>query len=918
MLNNFPPLKRRKNDTHIIGNCLHCNDQQQQDGSCPHQSSNSQLASEFQLLRAATEDPTFDMDDIERRLRKLETKLTSRLQDDGNASEQRSISDAIHKPSASNANLTFDSPTQPADQQTQTEPDISLTSTGINITTNIMESHHFVKLLIAGINPTFVQQTSARVFTRHIELTGPTYDNPMNDQVFSNLAIDKEHPSELQWFDMVLTTRYSMCFLVYQMVEKDRLVEWVSQPFIDGLKGQVKLEHSLLAKSVRAFVYNHEKISDRHEHDRGISDDGGDPLYRYVNLNRGAFYFQQAQELLELCYMTSSRNTIRSLLHMYMYQLMNPDGLIKAIQYSDLAIRMAQALKLDTEKGMLVNEQLREDDRRLWWSTVWVHLWSCMMLNRPFMVEKSTIMGPRGRVPSKRQDESSQVGYCIDFCVHSVKLILLSKSIGLRLGVKTTETKLLWELQDIEHQLHAWSLALPEVLQPRFWANGNRTQHSEHMNDIGRHDHGHTQSLHLFAVDIGILLHGQWARIKMQIYECFWTNDGSILDLLVVRNRLQVAVDHTNYLAHSVDQLRPCLLMYLVTTMEPSLSTLNQLTAYKHNRDMVDQSIRQLYVLKSILQRYPFTDVPTCHQWIHDIDQTLLQCTPRLSLQPDAIDNISTSMNWPTTSQDTNIMSTNESSVSYSDYLHQDQHVYQPYLQQSMIDQGQNSLLSGLNPTSVASPFILLGTDISQQEQQEQQHQQHQQQHGWMAAPRTTVLDEIALHRIQNETSNLTSGRTFDRQPTHQLHHVSLPNNIEIQGMTNATSTSTIPYLQHVSSLNTLNNTDDRNRINSDNNTAAAAQSLRRPSKMPSPQSISMSLPSHHPPPYLHYHQQQQNPQEVLSTDQEQRSMKAAGKQPNWSSSEIYPDSSSLDPEHHTFLPYPPSSQYGRHYGQNN
>ncbi|CAO3594564.1 unnamed protein product [Absidia cylindrospora] len=748
------------------------------------------------------------------------------------------------------------------------------------------------------------------------------YNNPMNDQGFSNLAIDKEHPSELQWFDMVLTTRYSMCFLVYQMVEKDRLVEWLSQPFIDGLKGQVKLEHSLLAKSVRAFVYNHEKISARHEHDHGLPDDGGDPLYRYVNPNRGAFYFQQAQELLELCYMTSSRNTIRSLLHMYMYQVMNPGGLIKAVQYSDLAIRMAQALKLDTEKGMLVNEQLREDDRRLWWSTVWVHLWSCMMLNRPFMVEKSNIMGPRGRVPSKRQDESSQVGYCIDFCVHSVKLILLWKSIGLRLGVKTTETKLLWELQDIEHQLHAWSLALPEVLQLRFWANGNPTQHSEHMNDIGRHDHGHTQSLHLFAIDIGILLHGQWARIKMQVYECFWTNDGSILDLLVVRNRLQVAVDYTNYLAHSVDQLRPCLLMYLLTAMEPSLSALNQLAVYQHNHDMVDQSIRHLYVLKTLLQGYPFADVPTCQQWIHVIDQTLLQHTPRPSLQPDAIDNISTTMDWPTTLQDTNIISTNESSsVSYSDYLHQDQHVYQPYLQQSIIGQGQNSLLSSLDPSTTTSPFMLFGTNISQQEQE------HRQQHGWMTAPKATMLDEIALHQIHKETSDLAPGPTFDRQSTHQPHRVYLPNNIGIQGMEATSSTSTIPYLQHMSSLNAIRNTEDRTRSSSDNNTAVA-QSLRPPSKMLSPHSISMSLPSPHPPPYMHYHQQQQNQQELISayhqqqqnqqelisTNQEQRSMKSAGKQPNWSSSEIYADSSSLDPEQHTFLPYPPANRHGRHY----
>ncbi|KAI8343882.1 hypothetical protein BC941DRAFT_464123 [Chlamydoabsidia padenii] len=863
MLNNFPHLKRQKHDANINGNCLYCDQQQQHAGSCPVQSTTSQLASEYQHIRAAIEDPTIDMEDIERRLRKLETRLTLRIPDETTTNLLEQQQQLVDNVFYSSTPSTFNTPTATTTttnnnnnnnnnstvipQQTST---MALTSTGIDINTTITEPHHFMKLLLNGINPAFVQQKAMETYGRRIDLVSPAMDNPNNQQGISNLAIDKEDPEELLWLDMVLTTRYPMCFIVYQMVEKNRLVEWVSHAYIDGLQGQVKLEYSLLAKSVRAFVYNHEKISARHDH-------GGDqdPHHRNINLNRGAFYFQQAEELLELCYMTSSRHTIRSLLHMYMYQVMTPGGHIKSVQYSDLAIRMAQALKLNNEKGMLVNEQLREDDRRLWWSTVWLHLWSCVSFNRPLLVDPSDIMSSNSRSPSKRQDESSQVGYCIDLCVNSVKLMLLSRSIRQRLLAEMTEAKLLWTLQGIEHQLETWCRALPEPLQLRFLTNEGTEL--DPMDDVGQHD---GQSSQVFAMEIGLLLQGQWATAKIRVYECFGTNDASILDLLVVRHRLQVAVEFTNYLSQMVERIRPCFLMYLLTETQPCLTTLIALAAYEHNTDIIQMAaIRQLSMLKTLFQRYPCSSNSACHQWVQKIDQTLQERAPpppQQQQQPTSM--TSMDVNWSTSLLPILNESTPLSDYTYQhDHLRQYQHYqytqhpyaqhqqqqqlqqqqYQPYLHQPSINQGH---IYPMNLDLLSSTLSSVTTGESDQ---------------WR---RTSMLNGFG------GTDRSLSRESYDNKPSSPNPYFH-QHGTAMQGMTLlSTQTSIVNHLEPSNSSSTT-------RIHVHPSSSSSSQ-----------------LANEH-------------------NGRHQPSEKAAGKQSSWPSLDMYPDSSTLNHHQHSILHYPPT-----------
>ncbi|CAO3596083.1 unnamed protein product [Absidia cylindrospora] len=902
MQNNFPPLKRQKHGIDLGTKCLHCDAQQQQDGTCPHLTlaNDQKLSMEYQQLQAASEDPSIDMEDIERRLRKLETQLTLRLKGEGNTEK-----DPHQQPYDNNNSNSNNSPSFSIQQQHGNDPTISLTSTGITISTKLTESHHFFKHLVSGVNPTFVREKAAEVYSRRIDLAGQAYGNPNNTHGISNLAIDKEDLEELVWFDMVLATRYAKCFLIYQMVEKDRLVEWVSSAYIDNLKGQVKLEHSLLSKAVRAFVYGHEKLS---THDEIAAGGDVDPLRRQnINLNRDVFFFQQAEELLELCYMTSNRNTIRALLHMYMYQVMTPGGHAKAVHYSDLALRMAQALRLNTEKGMLVNDQLREDDRRLWWSTVWIHLWSCVALQRPLMLYTSDIMVPGSRPPSKRQNESSQVGYCIDLCVHSVKLLLVSQSIRQRLGSTktTTEATLLWELKDMEHQLDAWSLAVPEPLQPRFWNNNNSSNNSsntplspslDQMDDSGNHDHNHALSPHAFAMEIGLMLQGLGVLAKTQLYECYCTNDGSILDLLVVRNRLQVAMDYVNHLSQAINQIRPCMKLIMLTLTGSCLSTLLTLVNYQHNPGVAEQAIRHLVGLKAMLQTYPFLDDHTAQKWIFDIDQTLAQHGPylvqrqqhqHLQQQPANINDTSVNLN-ATMAGFTNTMG--ETTSRQLQLRHHHNHQYSPGLPQVTNKNGNSNNIQPVNidptlfTTSTSSMALLEGREMQQY-----------QVYGSTALGKTAMVEELDLYRFhytgvqQTQPPHLPPGQYFHSN--------------------SRTPTAAPPS----SSSSSLSSPSSRIPLYHNNNIALpVVEGPQTHSGIAPPPSSSLPHGTNH---YGLYQQPNQHPLWRLSREQDHHS---SVKQPSWTSPDHPPPPAAptVDPDQHPFLPYPSTDQHDhRHYG---
>ncbi|KAI8060960.1 hypothetical protein BC940DRAFT_311041 [Gongronella butleri] len=577
-----PPLKRQKHEKETCTECQRL----PSGGPCArHQSIH-----EYQTLRSALEDPVVSLSTIERQLRKLEAKL--RVEP-----APRAPSPPPPAPPPS-SNLPPTTPTPTAHGNTElADPVMSLQADGIHIHTSITEPHHFVKLLVRGINPTHVHDQAKRVFTRPLDLVFPDTpipqppalpSQPPTTQTIDDFAND---PAELAWVDRVLATRYPRCFLMYQQTEADRLVQWISPAYIQGLHNQPKVEHSLLSKAVRAFVYRHEAThhhqSDHHHHHQQqqpldeIDHEENQPFERKRKERISTFFFQQAEELLELCYTTSSRNTIRALLHMNMCQWLTPGGEQKAAQYCDLALRMAQDLQLQRDGGVLVNEQLREDDRRLWWSVVWAHLWTATSFDRPLLIDPDIMTN--ARPPAKRVSEATEVGLCVDFCVHSVRLLVVIHKIRQTLAKKTTELHLLDQLQEMERLLLAWRQQLPDALQPEhYWqlAASNAISNASSTSTMWMttmDDYGGDVRARALAVELSILLLGQWARVKLQLYECFATDDRSILDLLMLRNRLDIANEFTSYLVHIVQRARPCMLMYLLTAIHPCLHTFLEL-----------------------------------------------------------------------------------------------------------------------------------------------------------------------------------------------------------------------------------------------------------------------------------------------------------------------------------------------------
>ncbi|KAI9305922.1 hypothetical protein BJ944DRAFT_229963 [Cunninghamella echinulata] len=615
--------------------------------------SSKTLKTEYQQIQAQVGDGPVDMKDIERRLKKLETRLIAYLKD---GSDDHQSSNTISSNSTtSNPQLFSTAPVNKKkkknnsgndnddnDAQPFIDPLITLQDNKINITTSLNESHHFAKLLVSGINPTFVREKSNTIFTRQLKKISPV--NQHTHHQLSHVVLDKESTEELAWVDMVLTTRYARCFILYQMVEKDKLVELISQPYIDSLRGQNKLDLTLLSKAVRAYIYNHEKYASHQHFNHGHDD----LLSKHINTNRGEFYFQQAEEILELCFMTSSRNNIRSLLHMYMYQITSATDHLKAIHYSDLAIRMAQVLNLNKEKGMLINEVIREDDRRLWWSCVWIHVSASIHFNRPLLLNESDILDAR-RQPRKRQNETNEIGYCLDFCIHSVKLMLLTRSIKQCLQTKTTEIQLIHHLKYIEQQLEDWLTGLPETLNPFYWQqqqlqqNNNNNNNSNNSNsNSNSNSNANTTTTTMqeimveindielqevpsraFGIELALLLFGEFTTLKLNVYESFQMNDQRILDLIAMRNRFDAVMEYTNYLLLLVPQSHPCLIFYILTIMEPSFNTLYELALYQHDTSMANRAVQQLLSLQNMLKHYPFENDVNVYQLILDIDNVL-------------------------------------------------------------------------------------------------------------------------------------------------------------------------------------------------------------------------------------------------------------------------------------------------------
>ncbi|KAG0189781.1 hypothetical protein DFQ28_002911 [Apophysomyces sp. BC1034] len=279
-------------------------------------------------------------------------------------------------------------------------------------------------------------------------------------------------------------------------------------------------QQQLLAQSIRAYIYNHEDV---------LHDDTSYPMKN----RKGELCFQQAQGLLETCYTISDRDTIRALLHLHMYQLQNGE-VNGACQFIDLALRIAQDLKLN--QLSTADDRKAEDDRRLWWSVYWTHLHMAAEYNRPMMVNDTACQIP---YPHKLEDEKSDVGYCIDFSIHHLKLLKIHFMIAKKLRSKLTVNGLLSMVQDIERQLEEWKSQLPEHTIPEGWTDETDT----------------------LCIELAIILRCRLESTKIQMFECFQPLEDhtmSFMELLAIRNCMRAATNITDMLVGYGKGLRMC------------------------------------------------------------------------------------------------------------------------------------------------------------------------------------------------------------------------------------------------------------------------------------------------------------------------------------------------------------------------
>lgn len=381
---------------------------------------------------------------------------------------------------------------------------------GLCIETDISEAHHFLKALFKSVDANQVEERAREVFGPILPLN--TSDQAgeksgASEHLFDYLMADD--PIGDSWVDMVISSRHKRCFIMYQMVGQETIS--CATANLRRLASKNRKQDLLFAMSLRAFVYQHE--NDSHQ----------DSEYP-IQTSRGYQYMECAKHLLEECYTTSSRTTIRALLYLFnfhMYQ--HPE---EAFRYGDLAVRMAQ--DLDLHKGQNTNE----DDRRLWWAAYWCNLYAAVHFERPLLILNDDI---QAEFPKKLPDESLDVGYCIDYCNMSIKLLQIQQLMIDGFRTSYDSSTVFQKGKELEDHMNQWESILPSYAR----VNGDCIEKDP------------------LGIELGIILNAKFQYAKIQLYQCLLDSPGP-LGLIASHNCNKALRSVTDILVRNGEMLNMC------------------------------------------------------------------------------------------------------------------------------------------------------------------------------------------------------------------------------------------------------------------------------------------------------------------------------------------------------------------------
>lgn len=552
--------------------------------------------------------------EVETRLKKLEAQLNPQKQSSAKrGSLATSVGDLAEQKKAKQ-------------QQPQHHPQFRLEENqgGLCIDTKITEAHHFIKLLFNSVDLELVRKRAQNIFNTPLPSTqspnssSVEAEEPAKVQAILREIMTTRDPIECKWLDTVWQTRHHGCFVVYQMVDKHRLK-------ISALPTDER--ELLLNMSIRAYMYHHE--NDLHQ----------DTEY-HIQSTKGNDYLLCAEELLERCYISSHRTTIRALLHLYAFHILD-ERPNRAFQYSDLALRMALDLKLNTQHR-------DEDDRRLWWSAYWCHLYLVVEYDRPsFATDQDCCQVPW---PTKQAHEGFDSEYCLNYCIMSIQLLRIRKRISQALRNKYMSVNdLLKQVSKLEKDLEQWYKQIPDCAQ----ANG------------------------MLCMELNVLLHAQYSSVKMQTHQCFLEN-ATALSLVALKECAKAAGSVADRMLQSAPTMRMCICARAMPAIRRSVAFYLSNFLPSKPAFILNEAKEKLRQWMMILNSHSFVYLPESQALVAKLSIVLSEKLESISspgadtIQSDSTrsdgDNTKSLTSNNSTSGSSNNNNNNNSSGSYSHY----------------------------------------------------------------------------------------------------------------------------------------------------------------------------------------------------------------------------------------------------------
>ena len=425
-------------------------------------------------------------------------------------------------------------------------PSFSIENGGLCIETDISEAHHFLKALFKSVDPSQIQERAQQVF-------GPIPSLNKSDPIPEKYETKEylleylmaDDPIGDSWVDMVISSRHNRCFIMYQRVGQETISCTTAN--LRRLVSKNHKQHLLFAMSLRAFVYQHE--NDSHQ----------DSEYP-IQTSKGYQYMECAKNILEECYTTSNRTTLRALLYLFnfhMYQY--PE---EAFRYGDLAVRMAQDLGL--HKGKCTNE----DDRRLWWAAYWCNLYASVHFERPLLILDDDI---QVEFPKALPEESLDVAYCIDYCIMSIKLLQIQKSMIEDLRTCHDSSMIFQKIKELEDRMKYWQSIIPS--------------HARIHEDCSGKDP--------LCIELGIILDAKFQYVKTQLYQCLVGSAGP-LGLIATHNCNKAFRCVTEMLVRNGDTLSMCAWKIIIPGLHHILVTWRKITQFTNIEDSLCKLLQML------------------------------------------------------------------------------------------------------------------------------------------------------------------------------------------------------------------------------------------------------------------------------------------------------------------------------------